>query len=99
MIQEDEPPAPEYTQECDMEEPRSLLPSPRKSPKKKKKMGMSAAQVKNARDLCTVTHVVLRLLSIIFTLPAVYQLFTGESLSSPMHWGAEFSQRCSCVTC
>lgn len=80
MVQDDDPPAPEYTEECDMEEPRSLLPSPRKSPKKKKKMGMSAAQVKNARDLCTVTHVVLRLLSIIFTLPAVYQLFTEVQL-------------------
>ncbi|KAL4069879.1 hypothetical protein V8B97DRAFT_1887107 [Scleroderma yunnanense] len=80
MIQDDDPPATEYTEERDLEESRSLLPSPRKSPKKKKKKGMSAAQVKIVRDLCTATHAVLRLLSIIFTLPAVHQLFTEVQL-------------------
>ncbi|KAI8994258.1 hypothetical protein BD414DRAFT_436966 [Trametes punicea] len=57
---------------------RSSLPSPRDSPKKKR--GMSAEQVKRARDLCGVCHAVLRLLSLVFTLPALYQLFTEEEL-------------------
>lgn len=52
------------------------LPSPRESPKKRKK-GMSAEQVKHARDLCTATHAVLRLLALVFTIPAVYSLFTS----------------------
>ena len=98
LIQDDEPPAVEFVEECDVDETYSLLPSPRKSPKKKKKKGMSAAQVKNARDLCTVTHVVLRLLSIIFTLPAVYQLFTGRVLHLYMEV-AKPLQMCSCEIC
>lgn len=62
-----------------LETPRgepSSLPSPRDSPKKKR--GMSEEQVKRARDLCGVCHAVLRLLSVLFTLPALYQLFNGE---------------------
>ncbi|KAI6129933.1 hypothetical protein EV401DRAFT_2129799 [Pisolithus croceorrhizus] len=78
-IQDDEPLVPDCDDACDAEETCSLLPSPKKSPKKKKK-GMSAAQVKLARDLCTTTHVVLRLLSVIFTSPAVYQLFSEAQL-------------------
>ncbi|KIK93333.1 hypothetical protein PAXRUDRAFT_829068 [Paxillus rubicundulus Ve08.2h10] len=58
----------------------SLLPSPKQSPKKKKKLGMSASQIKFARDLCTTTHSVLRLLSAVFTVPALYQIFTDDQL-------------------
>ncbi|KAG6334257.1 hypothetical protein ID866_4832 [Astraeus odoratus] len=78
MIQDDEPLVLDCSEDCE-EETRPLLPSPRKSPKKKKR-GMSAAQVKLARDLCTTTHAVLRLLHTIFTLPAVYQLFSEVHL-------------------
>ncbi|KAJ3001418.1 hypothetical protein NUW54_g6434 [Trametes sanguinea] len=56
----------------------SSLPSPRESPKKKR--GMSAEQVKRARDLCGVCHAVLKLLCLIFTLPALYNLFTEDEL-------------------
>lgn len=62
--------------ECEDEETLSLLPSPKQSPKKKKQ-GMSASQVKYARDLCTTTHAVLRLLGTVFTLPSLYQIFDG----------------------
>ncbi|KAI0349585.1 hypothetical protein OH77DRAFT_1440337 [Trametes cingulata] len=55
----------------------SSLPSPRDSPKKKR--GMSEEQVKRARDLCGVCHAVLRLLSLLFTIPALYQLFTAST--------------------
>ncbi|KAG2155943.1 uncharacterized protein EDB93DRAFT_1128917 [Suillus bovinus] len=61
------------------EELPSLLPSPKKSPKKKKR-GMSAGQAKYARDLCTTSHAVMRLLGSIFTLPAVYRIFTDAQL-------------------
>jgi hypothetical protein len=56
---------------------RVLLPSPQSSPKKKK--GMSAEQVKYARDLCTTSHAVIKLLAVVFTLPAIYRVFTGAS--------------------
>ncbi|OSC97212.1 hypothetical protein PYCCODRAFT_1481453 [Trametes coccinea BRFM310] len=62
---------------CTRGEPSSL-PSPRESPKKKR--GMSAEQVKRARDLCGVCHAVLKLLCLVFTLPALYQLFTEDEL-------------------
>lgn len=88
-IQDDEPPVPDIGDACDVEETCSLLPSPKRSPKKKKK-GVSAAQVKLARDLCTTTHAVLRLLSVIFTSSAVYQLFSGKGLSSLVSCGVEF---------
>lgn len=52
------------------------LPSPEKSPKKK---GMSAEAVKYARDLCTTSHSVLKLLSTVFTLPAIFGIFEGVS--------------------
>jgi len=61
------------------EEAFSLLPSPKQSPRKKKQ-GMSASQIKFARDLCTTTHAVLRLLSAIFTLQPLYQIFDGTFL-------------------
>lgn len=62
-------------QECPAEEPRPILPSPRKSPRKKR--GMSEEQVKHARDLCTTAHAVIKLVGIVFTLPAIYQIFSG----------------------
>ncbi|KAG1720483.1 hypothetical protein EDB19DRAFT_1917951 [Suillus lakei] len=61
------------------EELPSLLPSPKKSPKKKKR-GMSAGQAKYARDLCTTSHAVMRLLGAVFTLPAVFRIFTDTQL-------------------
>lgn len=54
------------------------LPSPRDSPKKTKKRGMSEEQVKRARDLCGLCHAVMRLLSVVFTIPSLYNLFDGE---------------------
>lgn len=60
------------------DEERVLLPSPLKSPRKK--VGMSGEQVKNARDLCIVCHAVIKLLNVVFTLPAVYQVFTDAQL-------------------
>ena len=64
--------------ECEDDEALSLLPSPKQSPRKKKQ-GMSASQIKFARDLCTTTHAVLRLLSAIFTLQPLHQIFDGTS--------------------
>lgn len=53
------------------------LPSPQKSPRKKKKGGMTANQVRHARDLCTTTHCVLKLLGFVFTQPAICGIFSG----------------------
>ncbi|KAG8214607.1 hypothetical protein J3R82DRAFT_9677 [Butyriboletus roseoflavus] len=64
---------------CEDEEALSSLPSPKQTPRKKKQ-GMSASQIKYARDLCTTTHVVLRLLSAMFTLPSLYQIFDDAQL-------------------
>lgn len=69
--------------EWEYEEALSLLPSPKQSPKKKKKkQGMSASQIKFARDLCTTTHAVLRLLSAVFTLQPLHQIFDGTFLAN-----------------
>ncbi|KAF8551673.1 hypothetical protein OG21DRAFT_1498937 [Imleria badia] len=64
--------------ECEDDEAFSLLPSPKQSPRKKQ--GMSASQIKFARDLCTTTHAVLRLLSAIFTLQPLHQIFDDVQL-------------------
>ncbi|KAF5374132.1 hypothetical protein D9615_008841 [Tricholomella constricta] len=66
----------------DEQEPpvRVLLPSPKNTPKRKKRDGMTAEQVKNARDLCTTCHAVIRLLSVVLTLPAVLSIFTNAQL-------------------
>lgn len=53
-----------------------MLPSPKSSPKRKKR-GMTAEQVKYARDLCTTSHAALKLLVLVFTMPAVYTIFDG----------------------
>ncbi|KAI0087877.1 hypothetical protein BDY19DRAFT_907299 [Irpex rosettiformis] len=63
--------------EDDAEEVSKCLPSPEKSPKKK---GMSAEGVKYARDLCTTCHSVLKLLSAVFTLPAIFGIFEDSQL-------------------
>ncbi|KAI0044102.1 hypothetical protein FA95DRAFT_1681450 [Auriscalpium vulgare] len=62
----------------DEDESRPLLPSPQKSPRKRS--GMNEEQVKYARDLCTATHAVLKLLGYIFTVPAVFRVFTDGQL-------------------
>jgi hypothetical protein len=64
--------------DAEHEEGRVLLPSPQSSPKRKQ--GMSAEQVKYARDLCTTCHAVMKLLAVVFTLPAIYRVFSGASL-------------------
>ncbi|KAF8636188.1 hypothetical protein AX17_003676 [Amanita inopinata Kibby_2008] len=58
----------------------ALLPSPKNTPKKKRD-GMTAEQVKYARDLCNISHAVIKLLGVVFSLPAVYGLFSNEELS------------------
>lgn len=76
---------PECTGESEKTE-KTLLPSPKNSPKRKK--GMTATQVTYARDLCTTTLVVLRLLAVVFTLPAVFRVFDG------MYFPAHHNARC-----
>jgi hypothetical protein len=49
------------------------LPSPKKSPSKKQ--GMTAEQAKYARDLCTTSQSVIKLLMTMFSLPAVNKVF------------------------
>ncbi|KAK2465757.1 hypothetical protein APHAL10511_002301 [Amanita phalloides] len=55
------------------------LPSPNNTPKKKRD-GMTAEQVKCARDQCTISHSVIRLLSVVWTMPAILGVFSGEEL-------------------
>jgi hypothetical protein len=64
---------------CSSPEPQSSLPSPEKGPPKKR-CGINEEQVKYARDLATVSHAVIRLLGLTFTLPAVHGLFDGSFL-------------------
>ncbi|KAJ3545565.1 hypothetical protein NM688_g5611 [Phlebia brevispora] len=73
--------APEHNLEnIDPELLASCLPSPKPSPNPKKKTGVSAEEVKYARDLCTVSQSVLKLLSAVFTMPSVYRVFTDDEL-------------------
>lgn len=69
--------------EGECKEERVLLPSPKSSPPKRRH-GMSAEQVKYARDLCTTCHAVIKMLAVMLTLPAIYRVFTGE-FSTYMH--------------
>ena len=62
---------------CPVPEPSSSLPSPEKSPRKRR-CGMNEEQAKYARDLATVSHAVIKFLGLVFTLPAVYGLFDGS---------------------
>lgn len=63
--------------------PKFPLPSPQKSPMKKKG-GLTAEQVKYARDVCTTCHSVIRLLSAVLSIKAVYSVFQGE-FHKPVH--------------
>lgn len=65
------------------EKEKVSLPSPKNSPNPKRRHGMTAEQVKYARDLCTTCHAVMKLLAVVFTLPAVYRVFTG---TLHIHW-------------
>jgi len=42
-----------------------------------KKRGMTAEQVKYARDLCTTCHAVMKLLATVFNLPVVHKIFSS----------------------
>ncbi|KAJ3509179.1 hypothetical protein NLJ89_g5360 [Agrocybe chaxingu] len=68
--------APASEEEC---LPQFTLPSPQSSPAKKKG-GMTAEQVKYARDLCTTCHSVIRLLNVVLSLPAIYTVFQEKQL-------------------
>ena len=57
------------------------LPSPANSPTKKKG-GLSEEQVKYARDLGTTCHSVIKLLAVMLCLPAIYNVFEGQSSHS-----------------
>ena len=69
---------------CQVPEPPSVLPSPEKSPRKRR-CGMDEEQVKYARDLATVSHVVIKLLGLVFTLPAVHDVFDGSLAQLHLH--------------
>jgi hypothetical protein len=62
---------------CSIPEPPSALPSPEKSPRKKR-CGMDEEQAKSARDFATVSHAALKFLGLVFTLPAIRNLFDGS---------------------
>ncbi|KAI9455511.1 hypothetical protein F5148DRAFT_1378062 [Russula earlei] len=66
---------------CTIPEPPPALPSPEKSPRKRR-CGMNEEQVKYARDLATVSHAVMKFLGLVFTLPAVYTQFDYQHLGS-----------------
>ena len=53
-------------------------PTPEKTPGKKKG-GLSAEQVKYGRDLSTTCQSALKCINVVFSCPAVYQVFTGQS--------------------
>ncbi|KAJ7147134.1 hypothetical protein C8R43DRAFT_1097295 [Mycena crocata] len=76
----DQTPEDREEEECLKEHP-VLLPSPKNSPKKKKK-GTTARKAKYGRDLCTTCHSVIKLLAVVFTLPAVSGVFTFPQLRS-----------------
>ncbi|KAJ6508515.1 hypothetical protein C8R45DRAFT_967683 [Mycena sanguinolenta] len=76
----DQTPEDQEEEACLKEQP-VLLPSPQSSPKKKKK-GTTAKKAKYGRDLCTTSHSVIKLLAVVFTLPAVYGVFTVPQLRS-----------------
>ncbi|KAJ7784375.1 hypothetical protein B0H16DRAFT_295876 [Mycena metata] len=68
-------------EEACLKEQPVLLPSPKNSPKKKKK-GTTAKKAKYGRDLCTTCHSAIKLLAVVFTLPAVSGVFTFPQLCS-----------------
>ena len=64
--------------------PKVTLPSPKKSPSKKKG-GMTEEQVKYARDLCTTSHSVIKLLSFMLSVSAVFIVFQGKQLCTAIY--------------
>ena len=66
------------------EKTANVLPSPKKSPAKKAAGGLSAEQVKYARDFSMVCHAVIKLLCFMFTVPVTMYLFTSAYLGSYM---------------
>ncbi|KAF8171986.1 hypothetical protein K438DRAFT_186713 [Mycena galopus ATCC 62051] len=76
----DQTPEDKEEEACLKEQP-VLLPSPKSSPKKKKK-GTTAKKAKYGRDLCTTCHSVMKLLAVVCTLPAVSGVFTVPQLRS-----------------
>ncbi|KIK57143.1 hypothetical protein GYMLUDRAFT_75668 [Collybiopsis luxurians FD-317 M1] len=73
-----ENPLGEVEEEEEKQKKEHKLPSPTKSPKKKKR-GMTAEQAKYARDLCTISHSVLKFLGIFLAFP-IYRVFTNQQL-------------------
>jgi hypothetical protein len=70
-----DPLAPFHTKEDEVLQ-KVTLPSPKKSPSKKKG-GMTEEQAKYARDLCTTAHSVIKLLSFMLSVSAVFSVFQG----------------------
>lgn len=71
-----DPLAPSFHSNEDEVLPKVTLPSPKLSPSKKKG-GMTEEQVKHARDLCTTSHSVIKLLSFMLSVSAVFNVFHG----------------------
>ena len=65
--------------------PKVMLPSPLKSPSKKKG-GMTEEQAKYARDLCTTAHSVIKLLSFMLSVSAVFNIFQGMRQLLHLHF-------------
>jgi hypothetical protein len=92
----DQTPEDKEEEACLKEQP-VLLPSPKSSPQKKKR-GTTAKKARYGRDLCTTCHSVVKLLAVVFTLPAVSGVFTGESHAQCWRSEANFlPQLRSCV--
>ena len=72
---------------CPEPEPPSALPTPEKSPRKKR-CGMNEEQIKYARDLATVSHAVIKFLGLVFTLPAICGLFDGSLGQFHLHFSS-----------
>ncbi|KAJ6585182.1 hypothetical protein B0H19DRAFT_1108667 [Mycena capillaripes] len=77
-LEHDQTPEDREEEACLREQP-VLLPSPKSSPKKKKK-GTTAKKARYGRDLCTTCHSAIKLLAVVFTLPAVSGVFTIAQL-------------------
>ena len=56
--------------------PEVSLPSPRPSPSRKRH-GMTEDEVRYARDLATTTHSVVKLITQLFAVPHLCQIFSG----------------------
>ena len=76
-----DPLAPFHTKEDEVSL-KITLPSPKKSPSKKKG-GMTEEQAKYARDLCTTAHSVIKLLSFMLSVSAVFNVFQGTQRLVP----------------